>query len=602
LAFKYQCPPKIIHSATISRTRIELKNIHSQLKYYVQNSSYPDATKILDAHHYCIISGIPGIGKTTLANTLFIKFTEEGFEPVRIYQSIEEGFEMLKESGKQVFYFDDFLGTTAFDENSLGRNEDKQLLAFLQCIRDSDGEKKFLLTTRDYILQQARLSFESMRMAELNPHLCTIDLHDYGIFDRAEILYNHLYFSNLSESQISEILKDRRYFYIIKHPNYSPRVIEMMTQVKTHWPEKGEDFAAKFLGALDNPQELWKHAFEKTISLASQHLLWSLVTLPDTTDTRDLERVFWSFHRYMAKSFQQPISSTEFRDSLEEIEGTFIKIDSWGEKFTVVQFHNPSIRDFLEKYLTNHHHIIINLISSAQFFSQFRWLWGRKNIGFDLSGKPYQIQPEYRPYLLQEPNNIVECIVRTLQSDSPFLNAKGRRAKRLAGRLLLVSEIETAVTDERLNQIIKDTIPELYQSALQNNEISFELTRLADRFRNNSFFSDIKKAFLLSLNSMADFERYLTFSHRYASSLTKPDKIFVKKRFSELHNGLDISYLAQESYWDNKEHDNAYDDYDLDLEEEQKRQKLRDERIERENAKRDQLINRITNLFDSLKN
>jgi hypothetical protein len=142
----------LVKSATINRTRLDLERIHGKLKYYVQNVSFVRAKKILDEQHYCIISGIPGIGKTTLAEALFIDHVRRGFEPVRIYRSIDEGFEMFKQGVPQVFYFDDFLGTTAFDESSLERNEDKQLLSFLQSIHSSSGEKKLILTSRDYIL------------------------------------------------------------------------------------------------------------------------------------------------------------------------------------------------------------------------------------------------------------------------------------------------------------------------------------------------------------------------------------------------------------------------------------------------------------------
>lgn len=222
----------LIKSATINRTRLDLERIYGKVKYYVQNESFIRAKAILNEQHYCIISGIPGIGKTTLAEALFIDRISQGFEPVRIYRSIDEGFEMLKQGTPQVFYFDDFLGTTAFDENSLERNEDKQLLSFLQAIHNSSGTKKLILTSRDYILKQAKLSFESVRATDLKPYLCVIDLQNYTRFNRAEILYNHLYFSDLSTKHIDDLIRDKQYLGIIDHPNYSPRVIEWMTQVK----------------------------------------------------------------------------------------------------------------------------------------------------------------------------------------------------------------------------------------------------------------------------------------------------------------------------------------------------------------------------------
>lgn len=558
----------LIKSATINRTRLDLERIHGKIKFYVQNESFVRAKKILDEQHYCIISGIPGIGKTTLAEALFIDHVSQKFEPVRIYRSIDEGFEMLKQGVNQVFYFDDFLGTTAFDENSLERNEDKQLLNFLQAVHNSAGTKKLILTSRDYILRQARLSFESVRTTDLKPYLCIIDLQNYTRFNKAEILYNHLYFSDLSEKHIADLLKDKQYLDIIDHPNYSPRVIEWMTQMKNRWPQHEQDFAAAFLDALDNPMDLWKHAFERNLSVSAKYILWVLISLPDRVRIDDLERVFTSFQRLMAEHFRHTIEATDFHNSLEEIEGTFIEIDILAAGIRTIRFHNPSIRDFLEAYLPEHTVVINLLVRSAQFFSQLRWLWGKYQIGFRHAKKPVQIKPRYREHLLRAPDGFVQSIARTIYSERPFLNITtkaDRRSFSLASRLVLLIEINHILNDARLNDLITSTIPVLKTHAELGKESSFELMKLAKSLRNSSYFSDVKDAFLVSLNSLIDFERYLMFKLRYKDELSTGDEMLVEKRFSDLYPGQNMSYIEASEDFDYGENLGLFDfDNDVD--------------------------------------
>ncbi len=94
--------------------------------------------------------------------------------------------------------------------------------------------------------------------------------------------------------------------------------------------------------------DLWKHAFERNLSISAKYVLWVLISLPDRVRIDDLERVFILFQRYMAEYFMHAIDATDFHDALEEIEGTFIEIDILVAGIRTIRFHNPSIRDFLE--------------------------------------------------------------------------------------------------------------------------------------------------------------------------------------------------------------------------------------------------------------
>jgi hypothetical protein len=577
----------LLKSAVINSTRLDLKRIHSKLKFYVQNESFIKAKEILDEQHYCIIAGIPGIGKTTLAEALFVDHVSQGYEPVRIYGSISDGFEMFKEGVKQVFYFDDFLGTTAFDENSLERNEDKQLLDFLHSVHSDSGNKKLILTSRDYILKQAKQSFESIRYTDIKPYLCIINLQNYTRLNKAQILYNHLYFSELSKQRIAELLSERQYLRIIDHPYYSPRVIEWMTQMRDRWSESEDNFAEAFLKALDNPTDIWKHAFDRDISLAARYTLWVMASLPDRARIDDLKRLFGLFQQYMAEHNRHSIDAMDFHDSLEEIEGTFLDIELLTEQTRIVRFHNPSIRDFLENYLSEHEIVIRFLARSAQFFSQLRWLWGKYEIRIQRSKQPVQIRPRYRMQLLKYPNDFVDGLRRTLYSED--ISRYSRRSYRLADRLFLLREISRVGNNQQLNDLITEAIQALKVNATQGKEKSYDLMKLAKSVNKSPYFNDVKDAFLASLYSWSDFERYLIFKASYGSEITSRDEEIVRQRLNSRYPGQDLTYI--DTMIDEAEYHTDDDDW------------LRNELDKEEigNKKRIDPNEKIVDLFDSLR-
>ena len=151
--------------------------------------------KILGQYNYCIISGIPGIGKTTLAQVLTTWFMDQGYELIAARENVQEAIDSFHADKKQVIYFDDFLGRSSLGE-ALGKNEDEGILCLLKAARESLN-KRVIFTTREYILEQARENFEKLSGKELEIAKCILDLESYTRAHRARILYNHVYFSNL---------------------------------------------------------------------------------------------------------------------------------------------------------------------------------------------------------------------------------------------------------------------------------------------------------------------------------------------------------------------------------------------------------------------
>jgi hypothetical protein len=233
---------------------------------------------MLEKEHYCIISGIPGIGKTTLAEILLTHYIDEGFEIVSISDDINEAYSVFNSSKKQVFYYDDFLGQTTLDYK-LNKNEDHRLLKFIEMVSVS-SDKRFILTTREYILNQAKLKHEKLSHSNFDAKRCVIDIASYTHLHRAKILFNHLYFSDIPKTYKVEILNNKKYLEIVRHPNYSPRIVEWMTHYQNVRELSPDQYIETFILNLDRPLRLWEHAFHHQITEASRCLLLTLFSLP----------------------------------------------------------------------------------------------------------------------------------------------------------------------------------------------------------------------------------------------------------------------------------------------------------------------------------
>ena len=88
--------------------QFEMDKIKNDIHQYVENESIKEAMEILNQYKYVIISGIPGIGKTTLARMIVYRLLANDVDEfVFIPADIDDAMEMFEEDRKQVFFFDD---------------------------------------------------------------------------------------------------------------------------------------------------------------------------------------------------------------------------------------------------------------------------------------------------------------------------------------------------------------------------------------------------------------------------------------------------------------------------------------------------------------
>lgn len=359
----------IVNKEVRNWSSFTLEDIKNDIKTYVNNSSFTEAVRILKEHRYVIISGIPGIGKTTLAKMLAYEGLARGYEEfICILDDLDDASRLFVEGKRQIFYFDDFLGANTF--SAIERNFDQKLLTFINAIQ-RDKNKVFILTTREYILSQATTYYEKLETKNISIAKCTVNLAQYTRPIRAEILYNHLAVSELPPEYIEELLKNKRYLSIINHKNFNPRVIEAYIDNGLWRQVTPDQFVSRFMANLDNPAHVWSHAFENHLSEATQFALLVLSTMGRNVRLEAWKKAFEHFCACNRNSIGFIFNERIWLEALRTLENCFIVTNRKpGDPQTLVQLHNPSIHDFIINYLSERPRTVRQLISSALYVEQ----------------------------------------------------------------------------------------------------------------------------------------------------------------------------------------------------------------------------------------
>ncbi|AOS83709.1 hypothetical protein BIU88_05830 [Chlorobaculum limnaeum] len=395
---------RIVHSDVYSQTALLVESIQRKAQRYVQNSSFFDALKILRRHKYCIISGNAGIGKTFLAEILLLEHIRQGFEPVVVRSHISEAFKLLKANTKQVFYYDDFLGQTGW-EDKLEKNEEQSILDFISYVRVHE-HAIFILTTREYILQQARTVYEKLHAADFDHAKCIIELGSYTRRNKAHILLNHVFFSDLTPEHKNALVQKKSLLAIVDHRNYSPRIVDWMSGVQNIRDCAPAEYPNVFINTLNDPEILWRHAYRNHISPAARSMLLVLYSFQGSVDLEDLREAFEAFRRLEAQQLSSMRAANEFTTVLDELEGSFIRCERNAHSVAVA-FHDPSVRDFLEKHISINSDQALLLCESLVFYDQFRGV-------FTPHATLYQRNPTRIGEGLED-NAIVSAALRTVK-------------------------------------------------------------------------------------------------------------------------------------------------------------------------------------------
>jgi hypothetical protein len=369
---------RVLHSKVYNQSAFELEEIRDKVKLYVQNESFNQALEILNNNRYVIISGIPGIGKSTLARILILYSLSNNFDEfIFLNQSIDDGYEFFKDGKRQVFLFDDFLGKNFFETRNIPQ-EDNKIVRFIEKIKRSP-DKILILATREYILNQATVAFEAFKINNIEIAKCVLDLSSYTNLIKAQIIYNHLYFAEVPVGHLEDLIKEnskdwggkKNYEQLISHKNYNPRIIQTIVERRIWEHCSAEQFTQVFKSYLDNPESVWLYAFENSLDKFSQYALIVLLCMGTPVRMGDWEIALVEFLTVNSHKYWISYDSIKFNRAIRELENTFIKTDKDTENTIIIEYQNPSIQDFLVNYLRNKKDLIKSVLQSNVFTDQF---------------------------------------------------------------------------------------------------------------------------------------------------------------------------------------------------------------------------------------
>lgn len=342
LWFDYGLLKEIFGERIASHYSEKIEELKEKYEVFVWCNQYNKIFEKLEKENMLIIAGAPGVGKSTLASILCLKYL---FKEYEVYdgslEKLEEIFEIIKksvaENKKTIIFLDDFLGHHILDYFN-GNNSDNSLIKILKKIKKNPNIK-LIATSRTSILNEANEKSEKFKELNLDSEKRKkiIKIEGYSTKEKALILYKHLKRSKLKKEFLREIIENKTYIKIIHHQNYSPRLIEYITN-EEYEDNIGEKYSEYILENLDKPIRLWEKPFENLNN--DLKILFILVcSFRREVSKESLEDAYYG----AIDDLEDKISS--FKKNLKILEGSFFKIENKEGKI-YIDVINPSLRDF----------------------------------------------------------------------------------------------------------------------------------------------------------------------------------------------------------------------------------------------------------------
>jgi DNA-binding ferritin-like protein (Dps family) len=168
-----------------------------------------------------------------------------------------------------------------------------------------------------------------------------------------------------------ELLRDDFYLQIIRHEKFNPRLVEWLSTYRRLKKVRVSDYQAFVSDLLQDPSEIWRHAYEQEISDAGRSLLLALFSVGGKASAVILKLAFMALHAARAKKYGFERRPEDFRSALRELAGAFIKPSS-AHAFEVV---DASVLDLLNAVVRDVPENALDIVGGASSFDQIDRVW-----------------------------------------------------------------------------------------------------------------------------------------------------------------------------------------------------------------------------------
>ena len=308
---------------------------------------------------------------------LVYNYLAHGYEEfIYVVDDLDNASKVYEKNKKQVFFFDDFLGSNFFDIQKQSTSFENKLITFINRIQKSPNSL-FIMTTREYILSDANNYYEKLDLNKIDIAKCTIDLSNYTELVRAKILYNHLAEANMPSAYIDVLIEDKNYEQIIKHPNFNPRVIEAFINQKIWNDISPENFMTTVIVFFDKPLSVWEKAFENLNPFARYTLL-VLTTFGGLAHYQEWQIACKHFCKTTFDDLHIVYDDILWKKTVKILQDCFIKDEihlSHSNTFHLIKLFNPSIMDFCVSVIRDNQETLFFLLKSVFYPEQLTSLY-----------------------------------------------------------------------------------------------------------------------------------------------------------------------------------------------------------------------------------
>lgn len=327
-----------------------LSDIEEESKYFVSTKIYIECLNCLEKTGFLMITGGPGVGKTITSKMLVLYFSQQLEYRVRYttngsISDIKKSLSMNKEL-KEIILLDDCLGQHYFNLSDTTTTELQSLIEYVKVNKN----KKLILNSRITIFNEAKEKYpafnEYIQRKKIQEFVINMD--EISLLEKGKIFYKHLKSKNIPKEYFQSIKENEKYLDIVKHQNFTPRIIDYVTLEHNYIKVANVTYATYILEKLDFPQDIWKNEYEQRIQKEDRVFLSTLYSLTDTIVEES--RIKRCYEKRLSK--MEGIDSTKnpFESVLTRLNQSMVKVvDKRGKKY--IGAINPSVNDYMKVVL-----------------------------------------------------------------------------------------------------------------------------------------------------------------------------------------------------------------------------------------------------------
>lgn len=246
---------QILDERAYGQAAAVLGGMRTDLAKLVRTETYERAAEALDHHGFVLLSGAPMTGKTTIAAELALAAVDIFDTRVVALQDSAELPERWNPNERQFFWLDDAFGATQLNQflaSSWQRATPRVKAAI-------ESGSKFVLTSRDYVLQSAWPYLKPGTFPLLEGARVVVDVADLTLQERQQILYNHLKHGRQDEQFLMQLRPHLD--GLASHPGFRPELARRLAE-PTFTTSMGRPTAHKLDRFFEQPLEMLESIFE----------------------------------------------------------------------------------------------------------------------------------------------------------------------------------------------------------------------------------------------------------------------------------------------------------------------------------------------------